>query len=153
MQCHAVYGNRSLTEGVQRVPPGTIVSFRKDGVTERRWFSYSNLPAGNKRVTSAGLREVETVFQNAIDRCLQLQTTGHLLPLSSGDDSRRILAALHSRGLPLNALTVRVLQQAAPGFRRPLDIGNGQGAGFQAPGRRTAVAARIRPLRSASAGH
>lgn len=111
MQCGSVYGNGSLTEGVSRVPPGTSLSFRRTGVTNKIWFSYLDLPTGTKPVTLAGLHEVEESFQNAISRCLRLQTTKNLLPLSSGHDSRRILAALHSKSVPFSALTVKVLQK------------------------------------------
>jgi len=111
MHSQSVYGNRSLTKGLYRVPPGTVIKFRDGGETERKWFSLSSLPTGNRPLTLAGIQEAEDAFQNAMNRCLRLQVAGHLLPLSGGDDSRRILAALHSRGVPFSALTVRTLHK------------------------------------------
>jgi asparagine synthetase B (glutamine-hydrolysing) len=104
-------GDFSLTCGIERVPPGRCLTF--DGVVpaSRAWFRYGDLPVGDQPITPAAVREVEEAFQNAIDRCLRLPAASYVLPLSSGYDSRRILAALHSRGVPFQALTVRVFQK------------------------------------------
>ncbi len=111
IQSGSVYGNRSLTQDLSRLPPGTVKRFSARGSHEQRWFDDSALAAGNRPVTSAGLREVEDAFQAAVDRCLMLSASGCCLPLSSGYDSRRILARLHSCHVPFKALTVRVLQK------------------------------------------
>ena len=111
MHCGSVYGNRTLSEGVSRVPPGTVMRCTKEGESCQRWFSYSSLPTGAKPITLSSLRNVEDAFQTSMERCLRLQTSGYVLPLSSGYDSRRILAALHSRKVPFSSLTVRVLQK------------------------------------------
>jgi hypothetical protein len=57
------------------------------------------------------VRQVEDVFQQAMGRCLQLQVEATVLPLSSGFDSRRILAALIHRKVDFQALTCRVFQK------------------------------------------
>lgn len=111
MHCGSVYGNRSLTEGVNRVPPGTILKYSEGKMSSQKWFAYSDLPKGTKPITPSSLHDVEEAFQASMERCLRLQTSGYVLPLSSGYDSRRILAALHSRKVPFSALTVRVLQK------------------------------------------
>lgn len=112
IQCGSVYGNRTLTQSVLRVPPGTSITFDKVGVLERKWFSFSDLPSGERHVSPTALKEVEAAFQTSIDRCLRLQATGCVLPLSSGYDSRRILAALRSRGVGFKALTVRTIHKS-----------------------------------------
>lgn len=111
MQCGSVYGNRTLTKGVLRVPAGSEFTFRGGEVATRKWFSSSSIADGKETITINGLREVEDAFQNSISRCLRLQSSGYVLPLSSGYDSRRILASLHSQNIPFHALTVRVLQK------------------------------------------
>ena len=107
LQCGSVYGNRTLTAGTSRVPAGTAITFVGRARMERRWFSFSCLPCGDEALTTAGLDEVEEAFQEAVERCLRLEDLAYVLPLSSGDDSRRILAAVHSRGVPFQAITVR----------------------------------------------
>ncbi|MCC6861345.1 MAG: hypothetical protein IT158_22445 [Bryobacterales bacterium] len=103
-------GDRSLTCGVQRVPPGQRLTFTGSAPVSRSWFRCDSLPPGDEPLTPAVLREVEEAFQNAVDRCLRLPAASYVLPLSGGYDSRRILAALHSRGVPFQALTVRGFQ-------------------------------------------
>lgn len=111
LETKSVYTNHSLTEGVYRVPSGSILQFHETNVVDRKWFSLSDLPTGSKFISLAGLQEIENAFQRSINRCLLLKTSGYVLPLSSGYDSRRILAALHSKDVPFTALTVRILQK------------------------------------------
>ena len=108
----ALCGDVSLVPGVRRVPPGRTMVFEAGGVEERPWFSFASLPDGGRPVTERMLGEVEEVFQAAVDRCLRLMPGAAVhLPLSSGHDSRRILAALHARRVDFLALTVRILQK------------------------------------------
>jgi hypothetical protein len=108
-------GDRSLIEGVRRLPPGHLCRMQAGSVAEAPWFEYHSLPPGDEPLDGRALRRVEEVFQVAMDRCLALMPAAPVkLPLSSGDDSRRILATLVARGRPFEALTVRVLQK---GFR------------------------------------
>lgn len=111
LHTRSVYGDRSLTEGVHRVPPGSACEFGNGIVTKKRWFNPSDFPDGTKPISPDRLRDVEMSFQTAIDRCLRLQADDCVLPLSSGHDSRRMLAALHARKIPFNSLTVRVLHK------------------------------------------
>ena len=102
----------SLVPNTRRCKPGHVITFGDSGKTERPWFRFDALPVGAQRITAENLRAAEDVFQQAIDRCLRLMPgVEPQLPLSSGDDSRRILAALLDRRLPFQALTVRVRQK------------------------------------------
>jgi hypothetical protein len=108
----ALAGNAALIKGVERVTPGVAIHFRGDAVTPRAWFDWTLLPPGVEQLADEHVEVAEQAFQTAVDRCLALMPDrAHNLPLSSGDDSRRILAALHSRGSRFRAMTVRVLQK------------------------------------------
>lgn len=109
VQCGSVYGNHTLTQNVFRLSPGTVKRVGQHASVERMWFDDPGFAVGNRQVTSTRLREVEDAFQTAMDRCLRLSASQYVLPLSSGYDSRRILAAIHSRQIPFKAITVRVL--------------------------------------------
>ena len=106
-----IIGDRSLTTGVSRVPAGHALRWTKDG---SRVVSISRLPFGTRAVDQRSLGEVEEAFQQAVDRCLELSGGGVVLPLSSGFDSRRILAALIHRKVDFQALTCHSSQK---GFR------------------------------------
>src|SRR5215470_12017000 len=108
----ALCADRSLAPHTTRCKPGHVVTFTNLGKTETPWFRFDALPVGAKPITAENLCAAEEVFQQAIDRCLRLMPgTEQPLPLSSGDDSRRILAALLTRRVPFQALTVRVRQK------------------------------------------
>jgi hypothetical protein len=111
----ALVGDASLVPGVHRVPPGSVLRFsRETGTTPRvrAWFRCDDLPVGEHRISESGVRDAEQTFQAAVARCVRLMPERTAtLPLSSGDDSRRILVALREQGVPFRALTVRVLQK------------------------------------------
>lgn len=102
-------GDVSLVPGARRVPPGTSLEFDAGGgPAARRWFDLAALPSGDRPIDDLALDEMEAAFQVAMDRCLRLLPGGPVhLPLSSGDDSRRILAALLRRRVDFLASTVR----------------------------------------------
>jgi hypothetical protein len=112
MHRQALAGDASLLDGVDRVSPGTILSFTVNGMHTRSWFDWNNLPPGDEPISDDHLVDAEATFQTAMDRCSNLMpgVLSHL-PLSSGDDSRRILASLNTRGSSFQAMTVRVLQK------------------------------------------
>jgi asparagine synthetase B (glutamine-hydrolysing) len=104
-----------LVPGVRRVPPGSILEFEAYESRRRRWYDLGSLPSGESPIDGRAIEELEEVFQQAMCRCLQVFPAGEVyLPLSSGDDSRRILAALLHRNVDFHAITVRILQK---GFR------------------------------------
>ncbi|HEU4630937.1 MAG TPA: hypothetical protein VFS08_14400 [Gemmatimonadaceae bacterium] len=102
----------SLVPEVERLRPGIILRFEGGNSEEVRWFDFDSLPQGDAPLTRAGVEQVEESFQAAMARCIALMPgTTHQLPLSSGDDSRRILASLIAAGETFRALTVRILQK------------------------------------------
>jgi len=111
VQASWIVGDRSLSEGVRRVPAGHAVRFSRDGVRVRPWFDFDRLPDGTRYVEPDAIGDVEEVFQQAVARCLGLAWGDVVLPLSSGFDSRRILASLVHRGVDFQAITRRVFQR------------------------------------------
>ena len=104
-------GNLSLGSGIRRVDARQVMRFTGDQQTTKSWFDFATLPLGDETITKPALQEIENCFQNSIDRCLRLPTRRKILPLSSGYDSRRILAALMSRKVSFDTRTVRVLNK------------------------------------------
>jgi len=111
LQTSWIAADRSLTAEVQRVPAGCTVSFTGVGRPDLSAPAWRSLPEGVKPIDSRTLGDVEEAFQQALDRCLGLHLGGVMLPLSSGFDSRRILAGLVHRKTEFSAVTCRVLQQ------------------------------------------
>jgi hypothetical protein len=111
VQTGFILGDRTLTKSVLRVPPRHVLRFRGDTIEARPWFDYGGWPDGSRRIDGEAIANFEESFQSALSRCLQLQTPGIVLSLSSGHDSRRILAGLQYRDVPFEALTVRVFQK------------------------------------------
>ncbi len=108
----ALCADTSLVPRTSRCKPGFVITFASSGKVERPWFRFDALPTGANPITQENLTAAEEAFQQAMDRCLRLMPgVEHHLPLSSGDDSRRILAALLERRVPFQALTVRVRQK------------------------------------------
>jgi hypothetical protein len=102
-----IAADRSLSTGVSRVPAGKAIRWTDAGAEFVSWLELESLPAGARRLDAQGVRQVEDVFQRAMDRCLALSREELLLPLSSGHDSRRFLAALLARRTPFRAFTYR----------------------------------------------
>lgn len=111
LQTGFILSDRTLTKGISRVPAGTAVVGDQSGIHLSKWFDFDSLPQGRRRVTSTAFQEVEDQFQVAMTRCLRINNGNATLPLSSGHDSRRILASLLKRGTEFASLTVRVYQK------------------------------------------
>jgi hypothetical protein len=75
------------------------------------WHAPARFPSGTREVTKRSLDEVEECFRACVRRALRLDNGTVTLPLSSGHDSRRILAALLDDEVEFDALTVRVRQK------------------------------------------
>lgn len=99
--------DRSLLLGINRVPAGTALQFNMDGCRRTTWYSLENLPEEAKPLDEGALSRCEEVFQESMRRIASLGGSAAVLPLSSGDDSRRILSGLLSTELPFQAITVR----------------------------------------------
>jgi hypothetical protein len=104
-----IIGDRSLSIGVTRVPAGQALCWTQDG--RRSAVTTGRLPFGTRPVDHRSVGEVEEAFQQAMDRCLQLNGGSFVLPLSSGFDSRRILAALVRRKVDFQSVTYRSFQK------------------------------------------
>ena len=111
LQTSWIASDRSLTAGIQRVPAGCTVSFSGTGAPAVSAPAWGSLPEGNEPMGPAKLGEIEEAFQQALDRRLRLGAGNIMLPLSSGFDSRRILAGLVQRKTTFTAVTCRVLQR------------------------------------------
>jgi hypothetical protein len=111
VQTSWIGSDRSLTAGVQRVPAGRTLTFIGSGEPVLSSPAWAALPGGRRHINSRTLGEVEQVFQQAVDRCLKVRGGNVMLPLSSGFDSRRVLAALLQRKVAFKAVTYRALQQ------------------------------------------
>jgi asparagine synthetase B (glutamine-hydrolysing) len=101
-------GDVSLTPGLLRVPAGSRILFSSRGPSLDRWFPFSSLPAGERPIDAQAVERVEQALHVAVARSLQLMPGAcHHLPLSSGYDSRRLLALLQRERASFQALTIR----------------------------------------------
>ncbi len=110
ISCGSMFGSHSLLSSVKRVAPGTQLTYSASGVTERVWYQPKVVQPFMPASPNV-LEKVEQSFQTAMARCLSLDTQAKVsLPLSSGYDSRRILASVYDRGRDFQAMTVEVQQ-------------------------------------------
>lgn len=112
VQTSWIVGDRSLCRDVKRLPAGHALSLSARGQTLAPWFDFQRLPAGTRAVGPTAVSEVEEALEQAIGRCLQLQTGGVVLPLSSGFDSRRMLAIMMKARVDFQAITCRTYQKS-----------------------------------------
>jgi hypothetical protein len=91
------------------VPAAHVLCAQEQGLHWDAWWDYSDVADGRQPITPASLGRLEEAFQSSVSKCLRLPASQHVVLLSSGDDSRRILAALVSRGGAFRALTARTL--------------------------------------------
>lgn len=113
IQAEFIAADRTLTTTIKRVPPGKILYFRfpSNRPESRTWFDYGTLPEGTKRINAKAISEVEESFQEALSRCVKIKNEHFFLPLTSGYDSRRILAGLIDKKITFESATVRVFQK------------------------------------------
>ncbi|HMK91543.1 MAG TPA: asparagine synthase-related protein, partial [Thermoleophilia bacterium] len=100
-------GDRSLFEGVELVPVGSVVSFDLEttsSITTRYWW-WDDLPRPSARVDPReAADELGRVLRRAIEaRARPGERVG--VSLSGGLDSRALLAALPDRGAPIGTVT------------------------------------------------
>jgi len=100
-------GNRSLSNNVERIAPGTVVTFEGLEMKQKSWFDFCRLPEGQSDITPYDIDIVEEAFSSAMSRCLKLDTEKRLLPLSGGYDSRHILGYMLKNKENFISTTVR----------------------------------------------
>lgn len=104
-----IVGDRSLFAGIRRVPLGGALTFSDPHAEPRRpRFDLEVAGEGTSPLTAKRMDELQALFRQSIDRCLELRHGESLIALSSGLDSRRILGALLDAGERPPALTVRI---------------------------------------------
>src|SRR5262249_13049260 len=94
-----------------RLPAGKMLEARGESSKLVSWLELEQLPRGDRPLDERGIAEVEAVFQEAMERRLALADLDVLLPLSSGHDSRRMLASLVHRKASFHSLTSRVFHK------------------------------------------
>lgn len=112
IQSGFISSDRSLSSEIQRVPAGAALCGDNSGIRVSSWFDFDSLPEGNRPITESAYPEIEEQFQTAMTRCLDIDNGKPLLPLSSGHDSRRILASLIGRDAAFDSQTVRAQQKS-----------------------------------------
>jgi hypothetical protein len=108
IQSRFAWGDSGLTSGVRKVSPGVQLKISGDGIRRSCWFDYGSLPPGDEPINSNNLADLEASFQTAIERLLALGFGKIALPLSGGNDSRRILSPLVARNVDFESYSVRV---------------------------------------------
>ena len=111
VQAGYICGDQSLSAGVERLAAGHVLRVGRSGRQLRRWFDYARLPEGTRAIDRAGLLEVDQCLRDAVGKCLRLEAEQVVLPLSSGDDSRRLLTALAALNQDFTAITLRGFQK------------------------------------------
>ncbi|MEO8005546.1 MAG: hypothetical protein ABI771_11610 [Betaproteobacteria bacterium] len=106
-----ISSDRTLNQGVCRLPAGKVLRATRDGVIFDTWLSLDSMPPGDRPLDSRGIAEVEDIFHQAVDRCLALESLNVVLPLSSGHDSRRILGSLLRKRATFESITCRVFHK------------------------------------------
>src|SRR5262249_21913567 len=100
---------RTNIRGVRMLPPATVASVWADTVTPRRYWTWSELPAGDATIESELLEQTRAAWSAAIARRLDgAERPG--LTLSGGLDSRAILAEASRQQRRLRAMTYGVPQ-------------------------------------------
>lgn len=112
LQTSWIVGDRALCQGVKRLPAGHVLRASREGLKVVRWFDFDKLPSGTKAVGQGAVAEVEEALDRAVSRCLELEAGGVVLPLSSGFDSRRMLALMMKKQVDFRAITYRGYQKS-----------------------------------------
>ncbi len=103
--------DRTLDESIKCLPAGHYLRADQNGFRTLPWFDFNSIDEGRDRINAGSLRQIEDAFDVAMQRCHRLANGETILPLSSGHDSRRMLAWLHREARPFRAITARVFQK------------------------------------------
>ncbi len=111
IQSRALSSDRTLSNEVKRFPFGSIMVNEGQNLNTLAWFNLSELPSGEKVLDGKAVADLEDSFRSAVNKSLKLQNGRNFLPLSSGYDSRRLLATFNDLKVDFESATVRVFQR------------------------------------------
>ncbi|MDF1553859.1 MAG: hypothetical protein P1P84_12385 [Deferrisomatales bacterium] len=111
IQSRALSSDRTLSAEIRRFPCGSIMVNQGHNLHTLSWFNLSELPAGEKVLDRTAVADLEDSFRCAVNKCLKLQNGCNFLPLSSGYDSRRLVAHFNDLKVDFESATVRVFQR------------------------------------------
>ncbi len=104
-----VPARNSLTEEIELASEASVTSFFKEECTVTPWYDYDDFPKETTLVNNDAYRLSEKKLEAAIERCQGIKFGEHILPLSSGYDSRRLFAHLNSSDHSFGICTVQTL--------------------------------------------
>ena len=111
IQSRALSSDRTLSNEIKRFPFGSIMVNEGQDFNTLFWFNLSELPSGEKVLDGRAVADLEDSFRSAVNKCLKLQNGRNFLPLSSGYDSRRLVANFNDLNVDFESATVRVFQR------------------------------------------
>lgn len=111
IQSRALSSDRTLSNEIKRFPFGSIMINEGHDLNTLSWFNLSEIPSGEKVLDGNAVADLEDSFRSAVNKCLKLQNGRNFLPLSSGYDSRRLVANFNDLNVDFESATVRVFQR------------------------------------------
>lgn len=113
-----VVAPRTIIRGVEKLPGGHLLEVTPEGVGVKRWYrpNFGGRHAP-RRSRSALVEEFDSLFQQAVRRCLISDVPVALL-LSDGIDSKSIKASLQEQGRGVPSFTYTLAQEET-GLREP----------------------------------
>lgn len=99
-----IFENRTWIEGIELLPPATIMQVNAEGIKHQHYWSWSEIKPLSPNVSEDEIvEELARLWCQAVGRSVDGKHVG--LPLSGGLDSRAILAALPPTDPPCHTLT------------------------------------------------
>lgn len=102
-------GNRTWFDGVELVPPGTVVSWdiREEKLDKKVYWSWDDIGLLDQPIDENEVsEELGRLWIDAVRRRTHMEGGKVGITLSGGLDSRAILAAMPNPGYPIHAVTV-----------------------------------------------
>ena len=101
------HGTRTWIEGIETVPPGTVVRIERDGRrTDRRYWRFAFNEGGPEMSEEDYAAAFARSLRGATERCMKLSERFPIaITLSGGLDSRAVALSIDKRHLPLEAIT------------------------------------------------
>ena len=104
-----ILGDHTFFEGVSRVPPATVLRFTEAGLSTNRYWWFDEVKINPNLKLEDYLEENRFLFRQAIER-LADSVPECVIFLSSGHDSRRIIAELARLGRASKAYTAALVR-------------------------------------------